>query len=37
VQCDIVDSKGALVARATSTCLTLRGDMAKGREVPEGA
>ena len=37
VQCDIVDSKGALVARATSTCLTLRGEMAKGRAVPADA
>ena len=31
VECDIVDDKARLVARATSTCLTLRGDEAKGR------
>ena len=31
VECDVLDDKGALVARATSTCLTLRGEMAKGR------
>jgi uncharacterized protein (TIGR00369 family) len=36
-QCDIVDGKGSLVARATSTCLTLRGEMAQGRAVPEKA
>jgi uncharacterized protein (TIGR00369 family) len=31
VECDVLDDKGALVARATSTCLTLRGELAKGR------
>ena len=31
VECDVFDDKGALVARATSTCLTLRGELAKGR------
>jgi uncharacterized protein (TIGR00369 family) len=31
VECDIVDEGGSLVARATSTCLTLRGDGAQGR------
>ena len=31
VECDVTDDKGSLVARATSTCLTLRGDQAKGR------
>jgi uncharacterized protein (TIGR00369 family) len=31
VECDIVDEKGSLVARATSTCLTLRGEAAGGR------
>lgn len=31
VECDIVDDKGSLVARATSTCLTLRGEAAAGR------
>lgn len=31
VECDVVDEKGSLVARATSTCLVLRGDQAAGR------
>ena len=31
VECDITDEKGNLVARATSTCMTLRGDQAQGR------
>jgi uncharacterized protein (TIGR00369 family) len=31
VECDVVDDKDRLVARATSTCLTLRGDEARGR------
>ena len=31
VECDITDDTGSLVARATSTCLTLRGEQAKGR------
>src|SRR5206468_2834935 len=31
VECDVRDEKGELVARATSTVLTLRGDQAKGR------
>ena len=31
VECDIVDDKNRLVARATSTCMTLRGDEARGR------
>jgi acyl-coenzyme A thioesterase PaaI-like protein len=31
VECDIVDDGGSLVARASSTCLTLRGDGAQGR------
>src|SRR3954468_17951731 len=30
-ECSITDEKGRLVARATSTCLTLRGDQASGR------
>jgi uncharacterized protein (TIGR00369 family) len=30
-ECDVTDEKGSLVARASSTCLTLAGDMAKGR------
>ena len=31
VECDITDERGSLVARATSTCLTLRGQQAQGR------
>ena len=31
VECDITDEEDNLVARATSTCLTLRGEQAKGR------
>jgi uncharacterized protein (TIGR00369 family) len=31
VECDILDEKGSLVARASSTCMTLRGEMGKGR------
>ena len=31
LECDIVDDQGRLVARASSTCMTLRGDAAKGR------
>ena len=31
VECDVLDDKGSLVARASSTCLTLRGDAARGR------
>jgi uncharacterized protein (TIGR00369 family) len=31
VECDVTDERGALVARATSTCLTLKGDQALGR------
>jgi uncharacterized protein (TIGR00369 family) len=30
-ECDIVDGDGRLIAKATSTCLTLRGDAAVGR------
>ena len=30
-ECDVVDAGGRLVARASSTCLTLRGDAAAGR------
>ena len=29
--CDVFDEKGSLVAHATSTCMTLRGEEAKGR------
>jgi len=31
VDCDIHDEKQALVARASSTCMTLRGEQAQGR------
>ncbi len=30
-ECDVLDGEGRLVARASSTCLTLRGEAAKGR------
>jgi uncharacterized protein (TIGR00369 family) len=30
-ECDVVDEQGRLIAKATSTCLTLRGDAAQGR------
>jgi uncharacterized protein (TIGR00369 family) len=31
VECDIVDDQKRLVARVSSTCLTLRGQQAEGR------
>jgi len=31
VECDIVDDKHRLVARVSSTCMTLRGEQAEGR------
>lgn len=31
VECDVVDEKGRLMARASSTCLVLSGKMAQGR------
>jgi uncharacterized protein (TIGR00369 family) len=31
VECDVTDSKGVLVARASSTCMVLRGEQAQGR------
>jgi uncharacterized protein (TIGR00369 family) len=31
VECDVTDEKESLVARATSTCMTLRGEPAQGR------
>ncbi|MBV8820740.1 MAG: PaaI family thioesterase [Acidobacteriaceae bacterium] len=33
VECDVFDSKDRLVARSSSTCMTLRGDQAEGRQV----
>ena len=34
VECDVVDEQEQLVARASSTCLTLRGQLAEGRRLP---
>ena len=34
VECDVIDEQQRLVARASSTCMTLRGGLAKGRQVP---
>ena len=31
IECAITDEKGRLVAKATSTCMTLRGEQASGR------
>ena len=31
VECEVTDERGQLIARAASTCLTLRGEDAKGR------
>ena len=31
VECDVLDAGGRLVARASSTCMTLRGERAEGR------
>ena len=31
VECEVLDSKGALVAKSNSTCLVLRGGEARGR------
>ena len=31
LECDITDEQGNLVARASSTCMTLRGEQAQGR------
>ena len=30
-ECDVVDESGRLIAKATSTCLALRGEAAEGR------
>jgi uncharacterized protein (TIGR00369 family) len=30
-ECDVEDDQGRLIARASSTCMTLRGDAAAGR------
>jgi uncharacterized protein (TIGR00369 family) len=31
VECDVTNSEGALIARCSSTCMTLRGEQARGR------
>lgn len=31
IECDVIDENESLVARASSTCMILRGDRAKGR------
>ena len=31
IECEITDEKGSLVAKSFSTCMVLRGEMAKGR------
>lgn len=33
VECDVVDERDRLMARATSTCMTLRGQQAEGRRT----
>ena len=30
-ECSVTDEQGRMIAKATSTCLTLRGDQARGR------
>jgi uncharacterized protein (TIGR00369 family) len=35
VECDILDEQKRLIARASSTCMTLRGRLAEGRQFPE--
>ena len=30
-ECEVIDANGRLIAHATSTCMTLRGDAASGR------
>jgi uncharacterized protein (TIGR00369 family) len=34
VECDVVDERKRLIARASITCLTLRGHLAEGRRPP---
>jgi acyl-coenzyme A thioesterase PaaI-like protein len=31
VECDVTDEKGREIARAACTCMTLRGEQARGR------
>ena len=37
VECDIFDERRRMVARASSTCMTLRGKLAEGRQPPPKA
>ena len=37
VECDVTDERGRLVARAASTCMTLRGHKAEGRMAAPAA
>jgi len=37
VECNIFDEQRRLVARASSTCMTLRGELAEGRRPPSKA
>jgi len=37
VECNIFDEQRRLVARASSTCMTLRGELAEGRRPPPKA
>ncbi len=34
LECDVFDERRRLVARASSTCMTLRGELAEGRQPP---
>lgn len=36
VECDVLDENGQLAARASSTCMTLKCQRAKGREIADG-
>jgi uncharacterized protein (TIGR00369 family) len=36
-ECDITDEDGRLIARASSTCMTLRGEQAQGRAMRAGS
>jgi uncharacterized protein (TIGR00369 family) len=31
IECDVIDEKSSLIARVSSTCMILRGEMARGR------
>ena len=37
IECDVTDERGRLVARASSTCMTLRGEQADGRQAVSAA